>query len=146
MKKLFKTVTKNGKTYKVNRIGTWICPNCLGVDGCMCALKPKSTPSPVEEAVKELEHLWNNRNDGGGLDSSYDEFEALLRSLAASVRRETLEWCEREVTGKDEIMVSFKTREELGDKEWFRLLAERDGRNALRKEQRSRLAGRKGKV
>lgn len=40
-KKLFRFVYKGGKKHKINRKGTWICTECLGVDGCMCALKPK---------------------------------------------------------------------------------------------------------
>ncbi len=52
----FKTLTKNGKTYEMNRVGESICPNCLGVDGCMCALAPKQTPKPqkIEGGVEEL--------------------------------------------------------------------------------------------
>lgn len=49
-KKLFKTVTKNGKTYAVNKVGSWICPNCLGVDGCECYLvSAKSVLSHINQ-------------------------------------------------------------------------------------------------
>lgn len=46
----FKMVIKKLLATKESKPKEWVCPNCLGRNGCMCALKPK--PNKIEPVYK----------------------------------------------------------------------------------------------
>jgi len=102
MKKLFKTVRKNGKTYKVNKVGVWICTNCLGVDRHEDNCSVNTPTDSMERAsklnikypkVREILDMFYSvmynqfslKSEGDGADGStyYPEIEKIIEQEKA---------------------------------------------------------------